>query len=95
MGTVRSINWTKDGAHLLTSSDDKSLKLWDFAKKHAITSLMGHNNWVRASTFSPDERIIASGSDDKSVKLWDVRSFKAVHTFTDHVEYVVVSLLTK
>jgi centriolar protein POC1 len=86
MGTVRSINWTHDGVQLLTSSDDKSLKLWNVHKMNPIISLTGHTNWVRASTFSPDERIIASGSDDKTVKLWDARTYKSAYTFTDHTE---------
>jgi len=57
---------------LCSGSDDKTVKLWDVAKRKFTMTFAGHTNWVRSAQFSIDSRMIASGSDDKTVRLWDV-----------------------
>lgn len=82
--TVRSVNFSSDGKLLLTSSDDKSLKVWNVADRRFIYSLTGHSNWVRTAHFSPDSRLVGSGADDKTVKIWDTEQRSEIHTFSDH-----------
>lgn len=86
--TVRRVDFSWDGGHLLTCSDDKSVKLWALPSRRFQCSLLGHSNWVRAATFSPDARVVASGGDDKTVRLWDVETHTCLHTLTDHTECV-------
>ncbi len=47
---------------MLSSSDDKTLKIWNDRKFKS--SLIGHNNWVNSGKFSKDLRYVGSGSDD-------------------------------
>ena len=82
--TVRSVNFSCDGKLLLSSSDDKSLKVWNVADRKFLYSLTGHFNWVRTANFSPDSRLVGSGSDDKTVKIWDTEQHSEIHTFYDH-----------
>lgn len=83
-GSIRSLTYSSDGAYLLSSSDDKTSKLWRVQDKKFMFSLASHKNWVRSGVISPDMRIIASGSDDKTVKLWDFNSQELLNTFNDH-----------
>ena len=82
--TVRSVNFSCDGKLLLTSSDDKSLKVWNVGDRRFLYSLTGHTNWIRTANFSPDSRLIGSGSDDKTVKIWDTEQHSEIHSFSDH-----------
>ena len=83
-GAVRSVDFSWDGTRLLTSSDDKTIKLWSLPSKRFISTFSGHSNWVRCARFNPDGRVIVSGSDDKTVRLWDVERKRCLHAFYDH-----------
>uniref|UniRef100_A0A0A9ZJ51 Uncharacterized protein n=1 Tax=Lygus hesperus TaxID=30085 RepID=A0A0A9ZJ51_LYGHE len=81
--TVRSVQFSPDSEHILTASDDKSLKLWKTVKRKFVTSLSGHTNWVRFATYSPKGNLVASCSDDKTIRIWDPRNSKQVHRFNE------------
>uniref|UniRef100_A0A671Q8J7 POC1 centriolar protein homolog A n=1 Tax=Sinocyclocheilus anshuiensis TaxID=1608454 RepID=A0A671Q8J7_9TELE len=86
-GTMRSVSFSSDGQALLTSSDDKSIKVWTVHCQKFIFFLNQHINWVRCAKFSPDGRLIVSASDDKTVKLWDKNSSECIHSFCEHVNH--------
>src|SRR5579864_7220313 len=69
---VYSVDFTADGALIVTGSFDKSLKLWDAATKKPVRTFAGHTNLVLTVAVSKDGTRIASGSLDNTVKLWDV-----------------------
>ena len=73
---------------MLSCSNDKTIKIWNFSTLKFIYSFSGHSNWVRCARFSPDVRLIASASDDKTVRLWDIASQSLIHPFTDHSDKV-------
>ncbi|ANB12036.1 Met30p [Sugiyamaella lignohabitans] len=68
--------------HLLTSSLDNTIKLWDIETGECVRTLFGHAEgvWcIAADTFR-----IVSGAHDKLVKIWDLQSGKCWHTFSGH-----------
>lgn len=83
-GAVRSVDFSTDGQYLLTSSDDKFVKMWTVHRQKFQFTLTGHSNWVRSAKFSPDGRLIASGSDDRTIRLWDRKTKKCVQTYHEH-----------
>lgn len=85
---VRSVHFALDSRHLLTSSDDKTARIWSLPSRKFVCSLIGHSNWVKSAKFSTTSEHAMTGSDDKLVKLWDVPTHQVLHNFYDHTEYV-------
>jgi WD40 repeat protein len=46
-----------------------------------LQTLEGHNDYVNAVIFSPDDKLLASASSDSSVQSWDARSGTLLQTF--------------
>eukprot|EP00438_Fugacium_kawagutii_P027345 Skav236350 [mRNA] locus=scaffold918:159923:162142:+ [translate_table: standard] len=85
---VNSVQWSPDGATLVTGAEDGLVRLWEAATGRGIRALTGHTDMVMSVSFSPDGSRIASGSYDESVKIWDAASGECVHTLTGHTSYV-------
>jgi len=79
---VMSVAFSPDGKTIVSSSDDKTIKLWNLEGKE-LRTLTGHSNWVMSVAFSPDGKTIASGSYDNQIKLWNLEG-KELRTFTGH-----------
>ena len=62
---------SSDGAYALSSSWDKSLRLWELSSGATTRTFVGHNNDVLSVSFSADNRQIVSGSRDRTIKLWN------------------------
>lgn len=83
-GTVRSVNFSSNGRMLMSSSDDKTVKVWALPSQRFMFTLSGHANWVRTAQFSPDCRLGVSGSDDKSMRIWDIQSKRLLRIYDEH-----------
>ncbi|EDK43212.1 protein MET30 [Lodderomyces elongisporus NRRL YB-4239] len=74
--TTPAVNYP---THLLTSSLDNTIKLWDVATGKCIRTQFGHIEgvWsIAADTFR-----IVSGAHDRMVKVWDLQNGKCLHSF--------------
>jgi len=87
---VNSVAVSPDGASMVSSSDDHSIRIWDIQTgKERLPPLQGHKGWVWSVAISPNGRLIASGSDDKTVRLWDTQTGVAVgQPMQDHTQAV-------
>ncbi len=72
--------FTMDGKGVLSSSYDKTVKLWDHATGKALKTFRGHGHWVYALAVSPDGKSVLSASRDLSLKLWDLASGAEIRT---------------
>ncbi|KAL9053710.1 MAG: hypothetical protein Q9162_004584 [Coniocarpon cinnabarinum] len=80
---------SSDGAYALSSSWDKTLRLWELSTGVTTRRFVGHQNDVLSVSFSADNRQIVSGSRDRSIKLWNTLG-DCKYTITDkgHTEWV-------
>jgi WD40 repeat protein len=78
--TITSVVMTKDNRYIISSSKDKTIKIWDVASNTLIRTLSGHSAGINMIALSPDDKLLASASSDKSVKIWDLE--KEVCSYT-------------
>ena len=70
---IRNVVFSPDGSTLASSSDDRTVRLWDMASGQLKDVLIGHSDKVESIAFSPDGSTLASGgSSDRTVRLWDL-----------------------
>ncbi len=80
-GRVWSAQFSPDGQFIVTSSQDKTAKLWTSEGELVVT--LQHQDTVWSVQFSPDGQFIVTGSDDETAKLW-TREGKPIATLEGH-----------
>jgi len=66
-GVIRCLQ--ADSWRIVSSSDDKTLKVWELESGQRLVTLRSHTDGVTCLQFN--DFYIVSGSYDKTVKLWD------------------------
>ena len=61
-----------------------AIKVWDAQTGTELSTLAGHNNFVKRLAFSHDGRLLASGGFDSTIKLWDLASGRELQTLKGH-----------
>src|SRR5437764_2709011 len=69
-GGVWSVAVSADGKRVLTSGDDKTLRLWDADAGKELRVFTGHTERIVGAALSPDGKRALSGGD-RTVRLWD------------------------
>ncbi|OMO69356.1 hypothetical protein COLO4_29103 [Corchorus olitorius] len=71
---IFDICWIKEDTHILTSSGDQTIKVWDAVEKKCTGVLMGHTGSVKCLSSHPSNSdLVLSGSRDGSFAIWDLR----------------------
>lgn len=65
-----------DKPYLLSTSDDRTVKVWDYTTKGLIATLESHTSNVSFALYHPELPIIISGSEDGSIKLWHSNTYR-------------------
>ncbi|KAG2433548.1 hypothetical protein HYH02_012665 [Chlamydomonas schloesseri] len=72
---TRVARFGADKLHVLSGSDDVTVRWWDVSAGSQVLRLDGHRDYVRAAAASPaSSDTWLTGSYDHTVKLWDVRA---------------------
>ena len=59
--------------HIITCSDDSTLKLWNFEEGKCVKILKGHSSWVICMEILNNSTLM-SVSADKTIKMWSIDS---------------------
>lgn len=86
--------FSPDSKLLISTSWDKTARVWDVASGREVRELSGHSNIVQKAYFSQDSRYTVTLGEDFSARLWDFNLGKVLHTFRGHgadITHVAIS----
>lgn len=92
-GRITCCDFSRDGARLVTGSEDKTVRIWDaraYACLHAIRDVVAD---INDCVFSPDSTLLmiaSNASNACAVSLWTVHA-RLVRTFLGHGQGSVTS----
>ncbi|CAI2183011.1 16840_t:CDS:10 [Funneliformis geosporum] len=83
LGAVNTITFVDENRRFVTTSDDKTLRAWEFdiPVKNA--------GYACQVNFSPDGRFIMSGDSEGNIWFWDWKSCKMLKKFKAHDDVVI------
>jgi WD40 repeat protein len=73
-GYVNSVAFSPDGKKIVTSSSDKTARIWDAETGRELKKLKGHTEEVIPVAFSPDGKKVVTGSFDNTARIWDAET---------------------
>lgn len=73
--SMTTLDISKAGDYVITSSYDRTCKIWDANNGREVTKLTGHEHAVSAVSFNnPYANRVVTGSHDATCAIWDVSS---------------------
>jgi WD40 repeat protein/serine/threonine protein kinase len=84
------VAYSPDGTRLVTTSWDKTAKVWDAASGAELLTLGGHTHVIQFAAFSPDGNCLATASWDHTAKVWDAATGQELFTLRGHKERVAM-----
>jgi len=85
---VDSIRFSSDFTHLVTSSKDYTVRVWELKRGQCVSVLRGHLNSPMMAVFVPGSMRVASAAGLGGVKLWDGSARAEIPTLRGHSGYV-------
>ena len=84
---IRSLAFSPDSKTLLSSSNDKTVRLWDMETGQLLHLLTGHQDRVKCVGISPNGQLLLSCSADGQVRAWEKKLL--THKKTGDSHYIV------
>lgn len=70
---------------MVTSSEDATIKVWDFETGEYERTLKGHTDSIQDIAFDAGGKLLVSCSADMSIKLWDFQqTYECIRTMLGH-----------
>ena len=76
--------FSQDGRRLVTTSQDRTARIWEVPSGKHLGTLLGHQSPVLTADFSPDGRWIVTASEDGTARIWDAATGKEYVTLKGH-----------
>lgn len=83
---ILGIDFSPNGYHIATASEDNTVKIWDLRKRSIWYTIPAHTNLISDVKFQRDggDYLITS-SYDNTAKLWTNRTWQPLKTLSGHV----------
>ncbi|KAK2195378.1 bifunctional Coatomer [Babesia duncani] len=61
---------------IVSSSDDNTVRIWNWQSRDCVTVLSGHNHYVMCAQFCMHSDLIVSASLDHTARVWDFKTLR-------------------
>ena len=83
---VLSINYSDDGKYIVSTSKDRTIKLWCVNSGNCIKTITDERNIIMFNAmFSPNGKSILVTYEDQPFRLYDITSGKLIRTIGNHI----------
>lgn len=80
-----SLDFSPDGYHLATGSDDHTVRVWDLRKRDCVYVIPAHTSLISTVKFAPKTgEFLITSSFDGTIKAWSGRDWSPLGEFTGH-----------
>lgn len=87
-GAVYGLSFSPDNKYLVSSSEDKTVRLWSMDTYTSLVSYKGHNHPVWDVAFNPFGHYFATASHDQTARLWSCDHIYPLRIFAGHLSDV-------
>jgi WD40 repeat protein/serine/threonine protein kinase len=89
-GDIHSVDFSPDGARLVTASTDGTVRQWDARTGQEVERPYDrHGALVNWAVYSPDGEWIASAGNDRTIRVWRARGQRDVAVLLGHTGQVI------
>ena len=81
---INSLILSPDGNYIVTSSDDKTARIWEAITGKELIIFQGHTLELRTAVFSTDNKFVLTASNDKTARIWEAKTGKELIIFQGH-----------
>ena len=82
--SIKTSKFSPDGTQIVTTSWDKTARIWNVSNGEIAAILAGHTAPVNIANYSLDGHYIATGSDDQTINIWNAKTYQLHRTLEGH-----------
>ncbi len=86
---VKSVDFSHDGAFIISGSEDKTIKLWEVSSGRELRTYNGHQKEVNDVLFAPNDEQLISASRDGHIYFWNVLTGNIIKSYKQPDENIL------
>lgn len=83
--SILGIDFSPNGYHIATASEDNTCKIWDLRKRSCIYTIPAHTNLLSDVKYQRGEgQYLVTSSYDNTAKIWSNKTWQPLKTLPGH-----------